>query len=448
VVARRLALLAASVLVALTAGCSDDVPALRVVLISLDTLRYDRFSGAHAAMPELARAAAEGAVFSRNYTATSSTQPTHASMLTGLHPWQHGVSRNGLVLAEDALTVTEHLAAAGFSTAAAVSSFPMESRFGLAQGFDTYLDEFTHGRPEKKTWSEHDPDWNRFYSRADTVARDAVALIDAATAQRQFFFFHFFDAHSPYGDSLLGEQIFETRDLTTVAKRSNAELPAILARAQAAYDLDVGFMDRQLGLLLERLARDAGQVETHVIITADHGESFGDDGSFGHGDRVSEPQLHVPLVILSPRMSASVRDDAAGSIDIARTLLSLAGLDPELVSGGRDLSLPPTGAAAPTVGMRRSYAEPAKDVRTTGVTVELVGQRFFLLRDEGLVVGDGSALVYSESSAGPGSSLTPRQADALRRLFASFEAALLNTSADEHLDAETQAALDALGYTR
>lgn len=436
--------------VTLLSGCGESLPKLRVVLISLDTLRYDRFAGPQAAMPQLAAAARAGTVFTRFYTSTSSTQPSHASMFTGMHPWQHGVTRNGLVLPEPLTTITQLFSFAGFSSAAAVASFPLEQRFGFARGFEPYLDDFTLGRPAKKTWGGHDPDWDHFYSAADTVTADALALIDGNHGEQQFFFFHFFDAHSPYGDSASSENaavgrqstVVETRELTRVAKTNRAALPAALQAAEAAYDDDVAYLDRRIGQLLERLARDADQVETHIIITADHGESFGDDGSFGHGDRLTEPQLHVPLVILSPRSAAGVRDDPAGSIDIARTLLAMAGLDPQLVPGGRDLCQPSTGRTEPPVGMRRTYAEPAKDVRVTGEIVELTGQRFYQLGDGGLIVGNRDELAPSSQPVAPG-----RDAG-LRDLFASFEKALLTSDATEQLDPETRAALDALGYTR
>ena len=437
-------------LIAGLCGCGESPPSLRVVLISLDTLRYDRFDGPQAAMPQLAAAAKAGTVFTRFYSCTSSTQPSHASMFTGLHPWQHGVTRNGLVLPEQVTTITQLFSFAGMSNAAAVASFPLEQRFGFSRGFDPYLDDFTLGRPEKKTWGGHDPDWDHFYSAADTVTRDALALIDEQHGERQFFFFHYFDAHSPYGDSASSESAaggqqtvqVETRELTRVAKTNRDNLPAALKAAMAAYDDDVAYLDRRIGQLLERLALDADEIETHILITADHGESFGDDGSFGHGDRLTEPQLHVPLVILSPHSAPGVRDDPAGSIDIAATLLAMAGLAPQLVPGGRDLSQPPSRRTPPPVGMRRTYGEPAKDVRVTGEIVELTGQRFYQLGDDGLIVGNGEQLEP------PSHPLQQGRDAALRSLFAEFETALLTSDATEQLDPETRAALDALGYTR
>ena len=101
-----------------------------------------------------------------------------------------------------------------------------------------------------------------------------------------------------------------------------------------------------------------------MVIAADHGESFGEGGAVAHGLRLTDEQIRVPLVILSPRVAAGVRGDVAGSVDVAATLLSLAGVESpgEPWSGARDLAPPaaagggyggvPLGCGAPSVGAR------------------------------------------------------------------------------------------------
>ena len=112
------------------------------MLITLDTLRADGL--APRLMPRTAAFADRGLRFERAYAATATTQPTHATLFTGLHPWEHGLTRNGRVLAAGFDTLAERLRAAGFETAAVVASFPLERRFGFAQGFDSYEQEFRH----------------------------------------------------------------------------------------------------------------------------------------------------------------------------------------------------------------------------------------------------------------------------------------------------------------
>lgn len=446
----------ALLLLALT-GCGEAKRPVRVVLITLDTLRYDRVVGERAAMPRLAAAAKTGTLFTRSYAATSSTQPTHATLFTGLHPWRHGVTRNGIVLREDTSTLAELLSAKGFATAAAVSSFPMRDLFGWDRGFDTYLDDFTHGREQKKTWSEFDPDWEHFYSQADTITDQALQLLDAATAEKQFFFFHYFDPHAPYGDSwrpgpkaklTTADRMVETLDLTEALKEGQTEFQEALKKALRGYAKDVAFLDEQLGILLDRLAADAERYETHVVITADHGESFGDDLSFGHGDRVSHQQLHVPLVILSPAVATGRRKDPNGSIDVGRTLVALAGLDDSDWPGGRDLSKPAGDSLPPPVGMRRTYAKPSLDVRISGHVAELTGSRFYALIDGKLHLGDGREIFFGDSEPGRDQEIPEEQQTKLRQLFEIFDAELGASENTERLDAESQRALQALGYTR
>lgn len=188
---------------------------VRVVLITLDTLRYDSFAGAQgggSSMPRLASWAENATIFTRFYASTASTQPSHASMLTGLQPWQHGVSRNGMQLIEAHQTVTETLRDEGFATSAVVASFPVSRRFGFGQGFEHFDDRFVTGEVTKGEWldaaeqteadvSDRPQLGDPFYSLADHIGARALAEIDAATAERQFFWFHFFDPHAPYGNT-------------------------------------------------------------------------------------------------------------------------------------------------------------------------------------------------------------------------------------------------------
>ncbi|MFT7462453.1 MAG: arylsulfatase A-like enzyme [Pseudohongiellaceae bacterium] len=440
-----------------TSACGPAPKPVRVVLITLDTLRYDRVIGAQSAMPLLADAATRGTLFTRSYAATSSTQPTHATLFTGLHPWRHGVTRNGMVLPEQNATLAEVLSAAGFETAAAVSSFPMRDLFGWERGFDSYQDEFTHGRARKKTWKEFTPDWEHFYSQADTITDQALALIDGASSERQFFFFHYFDPHAPYGDSwrpgpnskfIASEQQVETLDLTMALDESKELFQESLKKALKGYSRDVAFLDEQLSRLLKRLAADAEHTETHIIITADHGESFGDDLSFGHGDRVSQQQLHVPLIILSPVVAPGRRRDPNGSIDVSKTVLSLAGVDTSQWPGGRDLTEPVDGPVQPPVGMRRTYVKPSRDVRISGHYVELTGQRFYALIDNKLHIGNQQEVFFGDSEGRLSETIPEKQQTQLRQLFEIFEVELGQTENTERLDAESQRVLQALGYTR
>ena len=149
----RLARLAfVTTLIGLVAGCSPephDGP--NVLLVSIDTLRDDHCSVSGYALPTtpgLERLAAQGARIELAYAPTATTGPSHASILTSLYPIAHGVVKNGVKLDDWVETLAERLGAAGYATAGIVSSFVLDAKFGYAQGFDTYDDDFD---PESAT---------------------------------------------------------------------------------------------------------------------------------------------------------------------------------------------------------------------------------------------------------------------------------------------------------
>ena len=130
------------------AGCTSAKESVRVVLITLDTLRYDALLATgevegSAQMPLTSAWLEKGAVFTRFYSASSSTQPTHASIFTGRHPWEHGVHANAVRFETDEPSIVEILRDAGFSTGAVVASFPVGSVVRFDRGFDTFVEPFT-----------------------------------------------------------------------------------------------------------------------------------------------------------------------------------------------------------------------------------------------------------------------------------------------------------------
>jgi hypothetical protein len=150
------AIVAAST-VSLSAACARPapqadlraIPNQNVLLITIDTLRADALGsyGGRAATPALDRLAAEGVRFTFAHAHAVVTLPSHASMLTGEYPFQHGLRDNsGYRLGANARTAATLLKAAGYATGAFVAAFPVHSRFGLGQGFDIYDDQFGETR--------------------------------------------------------------------------------------------------------------------------------------------------------------------------------------------------------------------------------------------------------------------------------------------------------------
>jgi len=168
--------------------------ARHVVLISLDTTRRDHigcYQRSAVATPHIDRFAAEGLRCNNHLTPATTTLASHASMFTGKYPQNHGVPRNGFVLHRENPLLAEILGAAGFRTAGFLGSFALDSRFGIARGFEHYDQEFDI------FFGEDGADQNQRRATAVTDAVDAY-LDRARGADRRFLFVHYFDPHQPY----------------------------------------------------------------------------------------------------------------------------------------------------------------------------------------------------------------------------------------------------------
>lgn len=425
----------------LLAGCGGgDVSPLdepvRIVLVSLDTLRGDHFTPER--MPLTWARAQGGRIFTRHYSATSTTQPTHASVFTGLAPWEHGVGRNGLRLEDERTTLAERLKDVGFQTAAIVSSYPLHPIFGFGQGFDTYEADFQLKKATDK-WSYEKMEVPNFYSLGDFVTDESLAALDDFTGERQFLFVHYFDAHGPYGDS--GDESMALASIMGAIRRGDP-VEGEVERLRRLYEQDVAFLDVQVDRLLQRLEEDAASIPTHIVVFADHGESLGDEGWFGHGKRVTAEQVLVPCFVISPEVTPGQDSTPVGSLDVHATVVTLAGLE---VTGplGRDLtgSLP----SEPVLGMRRTFVTAFRDQNQDGSVRMVDGKRFFLVDGDAVYAGDAEKVVgiHGTKRKVPEETL-PR----LLTLFQRFADELDAEGASEVTDGAVQDALRAMGYAR
>ena len=282
-----------------------------VLLVTIDTLRADAlgcYGRANAATPVLDALAGRGVRFGTAIAPAPLTGPSHASILTGLVPVRHGVRDNGgYVLPEAVPSMAESFHGAGYRTAAFVSGFPLARRFGLARGFDAYDDHFPRGRDAR---------------RAPYVERDAAATTDAVLRWLDegsgpfFAWVHYYDPHAPY----------------------EPPEPWATRFAGRPYDGEVAFVDAQLGRLLDRLGAKGIAANSIVLVTADHGESLGEHGEETHGIFVYDATVRVPLVAAGPGLPrGTVSRTLARLIDVAPTLLDLAGLEALPGTDGRSL---------------------------------------------------------------------------------------------------------------
>ena len=316
-------------------------PGLNVLLVTIDTLRADAlgsYGDTEAATPILDRLAAAGARFERARAHNVVTLPSHANILSGRHPFEHGVRDNaGFRFPSDMPTLATLLEARGYRTGAFVSAFPLDSRFGLDRGFDVYDDRL--GDPERVAsfrMSER--------SGAETVAA-AQAFLQAEAGRPWFCWVHLYEPHAPY------------------------EPPARLAArfASAPYKGEVAAADEALAPLLEPLLSAGRKGNTLVIVTADHGESLGEHGEKTHGIFAYEATLRVPLIVFAPALfGPRVVPDPVRHVDILPTILDasavpappgLPGRSVLSAARGRTLEPAPTYFEALTAAANRGWAE-------------------------------------------------------------------------------------------
>ncbi len=334
---RRIPLPIAPLVVSSGSAASDRLPArpgaLRgqnLLVVTLDTTRPDRLGcyGNHEIVtPHLDRLCARGVVFSGAAATASSTLPSHASIFTGRYPLRHGARANALYpLGSEQRTLAEMLSDSGYETAAFVSSFVLDARFGLAQGFDRYDDEVSPSTAPMG-FAER---------RADETTQRAIQWLEGPHRRPFFLWVHYFDAHAPY------------------------DPPApFAARYAQPYDGEIAFVDEQIGRLLTAVEA-IRERETLVVVVADHGEAMGEHGEWSHAILVPEATLRIPLIFYARKgLPAGLHVAARVSqVDLMPTILSLLGigLPPDL--DGVDLTGPPDPdrpVRAETVEGRVSY---------------------------------------------------------------------------------------------
>jgi arylsulfatase A-like enzyme/Tfp pilus assembly protein PilF len=285
-----------------------------VLLITLDTTRADRlgcYGYALAHTPTLDALAAQGVLFERAYTPAPLTLPSHASMMTGLYPPEHGLMTNGRGrLDDDISTLAEVLRDAGYDTAAFLGSFVLHSKFGLDRGFRQYDDDMTNTDPTEDGLHRQ---------------RDGVWVVDSALAwlarrrQKPFFcWVHLYDAHAPYLAHL--EEFGDRFD-------------------DRPYDGGIAYVDQQVARLVKHLEANRLGAQTLVVVVGDHGESLGEHDEKEHGLTLYDSVIHVPWIWAGRGVTTAGRrvPQLASLVDLRPTLLETVGLREPASTSGRSL---------------------------------------------------------------------------------------------------------------
>ena len=325
-------------LVAVAAGCDGpsgyDGPVRHVVVLSLDTTRADHFGfygNTEVKTPRLDRLAGESIVFDDFMTVAPTTLASHASLFSGKYPHTHGTPRNGFTVNDENVMLAELLRDRGFATAGFVASFPMEHRFGIAQGFEHYDDTFDRLVHEAPVMQDE---------RSAAAVTDAVIeYLDGREDERGLFLFaHYFDPHAPYAapapyDTLYdprgGEGVPEWLELVKLCR--DGVSPELFQRAEAQYAGEISYMDEHVGRLLDALKERGILDDALLVVTSDHGELFTEHPEticFDHGWMTFQPDVRaVGMIRLPGGAQGGTRvSELVANIDILPTVLRYLGI--------------------------------------------------------------------------------------------------------------------------
>ena len=265
---------------------------LNVLLITIDTIRPDRlscYSKKYVETPNIESLAKKGVVFTRAFAHAPLTLPSHASILLGVLPVTHGVHDNSrFIVNENFLTLAEYLKEKGYSTGAFIGAFPLDSRFGLNQGFDVYDDNYGTKSPGEFAYVER---------KAEDVIKVAIDWLKKQDS-KWFCWIHLWDPHQPYSPP----EPFKSRFKDDL------------------YSGEVAYVDMEFGKIFKFLEKNNLFYNTLIILTGDHGEALGEHGESTHGYFAYNSTLWIPLIIVGPEIKPSRINEYVSHIDIFPTI--------------------------------------------------------------------------------------------------------------------------------
>lgn len=321
-----------ALLAVLVAGCSApeasrQLPAGSsanpdILLISIDTLRPDHL-GAYGyerdTSPFLDEMAGRGTVFDQAWSPAPWTLPAHATMFSARRPDHHGAIEENLAISPDAALLPEALEAVGYQRGGFVTTPFVGERYGFARGFDHFEELFPEDF-QLSTALDADSVATRVLDWAETLPAGVPA----------FGFVHLYDAHYPCDPpgpwntrfnraARPGELEYENYFYYLQHPLDEARLD----QERGQYDEEIAYVDSVLRELCTTWA--ANRPNTIFVVVSDHGEEFGERGSWGHGHTLTPEQLHVPWIVWGAGIDRGRIATRVGLEDVAPTLAGLAG---------------------------------------------------------------------------------------------------------------------------
>lgn len=302
-----------------------------VILIVVDALRPDHmtpYGASRNTTPHIDRLADEGLILTNYFVNGNWTRPTTATLLTGLPPVAHGVEQDQDRLASHFVTLAEALGKEGVPTGAVVGNGNAGSAFGLGRGFQYYADTTRY--------------WDGLPS-ADQVVELAIPFVQQNRDKPFFLMMFFVDPHDPYHAPAPYEDMFVDDPSVPLIRSPHWERKKYAAteveRMKATYDGAIRYTDDTIGRFFDFLRQEGLYDQATIMVTADHGEAFGEHDVFLHAHHLYDELIRVPFVFKAPMMSrrGGYAHYLFQSLDLMPTLVRYFGGQVESGLGGVDI---------------------------------------------------------------------------------------------------------------
>ena len=305
-----------------------------IILLTVDALRADHLSchEYERETPTLDTLAEEWIHAPTTISVSSHTREAMPPLLSGHYPERFAA--NGFTQVEESETLAGRLRAAGYQTGGFHSNPYLSRAYGFDAGFDTFDDDLMLGQNKLFALAQQALDkfvLNRgeYYARAPTINSRALDWLDD-TAEPAFLWNHYMDTHGPYHapKRRYAEREQSASDAESLYRRSWKRPESITDEERRllvdSYDDEIRYLDEQLGRFLDTLHERECFEDALVVITADHGDAFGEHGYFAHPRYLYEELLRVPLFVSPPGEMDTTIEGPVSTLDVVPTLLEYA----------------------------------------------------------------------------------------------------------------------------
>jgi arylsulfatase len=313
-----------------------------IILLSIDALRADHL-GSHGyereTSPFLDDLASRELEFKTAISASSHTREAVPALLSGKYP--DVFAANGYHYVPE--TVADRLSAAGFQTAGFHSNPYVSRAYGYDSGFDTFDDDLVLGQNRLVALAQRALDKfllnkGNYHARAEEINSRSLSWLDSRNNDQPFFLWnHYMDPHGPYNPPerfSFGEQLLSNNEAQYLYQKT-INNPSAVTNAEHrnlidSYDGEIRYLDDQLSAFFDVLKEQGLVKESLIIVTADHGDAFGEHGYFTHPRHLHETLLHVPLLVSPPGNSTDKTIKfPVSTLDIVPTFLKFARVEYE-----------------------------------------------------------------------------------------------------------------------